>query len=70
MTTVAVAVAVVGVGHVGLPLVIEFGKLGRTIGVDIAEDKVAHRREVGLPAGGARGRRTARLAPLTARAWS
>ena len=37
MTTVAV----VGLGYVGLPLVVEFGKLGRTIGFDIAVDKVA-----------------------------
>jgi UDP-N-acetyl-D-galactosamine dehydrogenase len=34
-------VAVVGLGYVGLPLVVEFGKLGRTIGFDIALDKVA-----------------------------
>ena len=34
-------VAVVGLGYVGLPLVVEFGKLGRTIGFDIAADKVA-----------------------------
>jgi UDP-N-acetyl-D-galactosamine dehydrogenase len=34
-------VAVVGLGYVGLPLVIEFGKLGRTIGFDIATEKVA-----------------------------
>ena len=34
-------VAVVGLGYVGLPLVVEFGKLGRTIGFDIAVDKVA-----------------------------
>jgi UDP-N-acetyl-D-galactosamine dehydrogenase len=37
MTVVAVA----GLGYVGLPLVVEFGKLGRTIGFDIAVDKVA-----------------------------
>ena len=37
MTTVAV----VGLGYVGLPLVVEFGKLARTIGFDIAVDKVA-----------------------------
>ena len=37
MTTVAV----VGVGYVGLPLVVEFGKRSRTIGFDIAEDKIA-----------------------------
>jgi UDP-N-acetyl-D-galactosamine dehydrogenase len=34
-------VAVVGLGYVGLPLVIEFGKHMRTIGFDIVEDKVA-----------------------------
>ena len=33
-------VAVVGLGYVGLPLVIEFGKRGRTIGFDIQADKV------------------------------
>ncbi len=34
-------VAVVGLGYVGLPLVVEFGKQGRTIGFDIVESKVA-----------------------------
>jgi UDP-N-acetyl-D-galactosamine dehydrogenase len=34
-------IAVVGLGYVGLPLVVEFGKLGRTIGFDIVADKVA-----------------------------
>jgi UDP-N-acetyl-D-galactosamine dehydrogenase len=33
-------IAVVGLGYVGLPLVVEFGKLGRTIGFDIAQEKV------------------------------
>ncbi len=37
MTTVAV----IGLGYVGLPLVVEFGKRLRTIGFDIAVDKVA-----------------------------
>lgn len=37
MTTVAV----IGLGYVGLPLVVEFGKHLRTIGFDIAEQKVA-----------------------------
>lgn len=37
MTTVAV----VGLGYVGLPLVIEFGKRIRTIGFDVSERKVA-----------------------------
>lgn len=33
-------VAIVGLGYVGLPLVVEFGKLYRTIGYDIAQEKV------------------------------
>lgn len=33
-------IAVIGLGYVGLPLVVEFGKLGRTIGFDIAQNKV------------------------------
>jgi UDP-N-acetyl-D-galactosamine dehydrogenase len=34
-------VAVIGLGYVGLPLVVEFGKHTRTIGFDIVEAKVA-----------------------------
>ena len=34
-------VAVIGLGYVGLPLAVEFGKHGRTIGFDIAKEKVA-----------------------------
>ena len=37
MTTIAV----VGLGYVGLPLAIEFGKKYRTIGFDLSEQKVA-----------------------------
>ena len=38
-------VAVVGLGYVGLPLAVEFGKKYRTIGFDLSEDKVqAYRR--------------------------
>ncbi|MBN8501499.1 MAG: nucleotide sugar dehydrogenase, partial [Sphingomonadales bacterium] len=33
-------IAVIGLGYVGLPLVVEFGKKERTIGFDIAESKV------------------------------
>ena len=33
-------IAVVGLGYVGLPLVIEFGKQERTIGFDIVRHKV------------------------------
>ncbi|GJQ56092.1 MAG: UDP-N-acetyl-D-galactosamine dehydrogenase [Rhodocyclaceae bacterium] len=34
-------VAVVGLGYVGLPLAVEFGKKFRTIGYDLSEEKVA-----------------------------
>ena len=33
-------VAVIGLGYVGLPLVVEFGKHGRAIGFDISLSKV------------------------------
>jgi UDP-N-acetyl-D-galactosamine dehydrogenase len=33
-------IGVIGLGYVGLPLVVEFGKLGRTIGFDISQHKV------------------------------
>lgn len=40
-------VAVVGLGYVGLPLAVEFGKKHRTIGFDMSEEKVqAYRRHV------------------------
>ena len=43
MTTVAV----VGLGYVGLPLAVEFGKKHRTIGFDLSEEKIAsYRRHV------------------------
>src|SRR3954451_20314993 len=43
MTTVAV----VGLGYVGLPLAIEFGKQYRTIGFDLSQDKIdAYRKKV------------------------
>ena len=32
-------VAVVGLGYVGLPLAVEFGKRGRTIGFDLSAAK-------------------------------
>ncbi len=38
-------IAVVGLGYVGLPLVVEFGKQLRTIGFDILPDKVARCRD-------------------------
>ena len=33
-------IGVIGLGYVGLPLVVEFGKHGRTIGLDISQSKV------------------------------
>ena len=33
-------IAVVGLGYVGLPLAVEFGKLAKTIGLDLSEDKI------------------------------
>ena len=44
-------VAVVGLGYVGLPLDVEFGKIYPTIGVDLHVEKIeAYRRFVDLPA--------------------
>ncbi|HKO67473.1 MAG TPA: nucleotide sugar dehydrogenase, partial [Burkholderiaceae bacterium] len=40
-------IAVVGLGYVGLPLAVEFGKKFRTTGLDVSTDKVeAYRRHV------------------------
>ena len=40
-------IAVVGLGYVGLPLAVEFGKKFRTIGLDVSTEKVeAYRRHV------------------------
>jgi UDP-N-acetyl-D-glucosamine/UDP-N-acetyl-D-galactosamine dehydrogenase len=47
MTTVAV----VGLGYVGLPLAVEFGKVHRTIGYDRSEEKIAHYRAHTDPTG-------------------
>jgi len=33
-------IAVVGLGYVGLPLAVQFGKQHATIGVDLSEQKV------------------------------
>ncbi len=47
MNVKAISVAVVGLGYVGLPLAVAFGKKFRTIGYDLAENKVAaYRRHV------------------------
>jgi len=47
MTTIAV----VGLGYVGLPLAIEFGKQYRTIGFDLSTEKIAHYRNFIDPTG-------------------
>ncbi|HRQ06425.1 MAG TPA: nucleotide sugar dehydrogenase [Nitrosomonas halophila] len=44
-------VAVVGLGYVGLPLAIEFGKKLDTIGFDVSEQKIAHYRRQCDPTG-------------------
>src|SRR5438067_5543619 len=44
-------VAVVGLGYVGLPLAVEFGKIGRTIGFDLSAAKVENYRNFIDPAG-------------------
>ena len=36
-----VTIAVIGLGYVGLPLAVEFGKQYRTIGFDISEDRIS-----------------------------
>ena len=33
-------IGIVGLGYVGLPLALEFGKIYKTIGYDISEDKI------------------------------
>ena len=38
-------IAVVGLGYVGLPLAVEFGKQFRTIGFDLSEDKIVKYKE-------------------------
>jgi UDP-N-acetyl-D-glucosamine/UDP-N-acetyl-D-galactosamine dehydrogenase len=44
-------VAVVGLGYVGLPLAIEFGKRDRTLGFDVSERKIAGYRQALDPSG-------------------
>ncbi len=46
-----IAIAVVGLGYVGLPLAVEFGKKYKTIGFDLSEPKVAAYREYRDPTG-------------------
>ena len=51
MTLEAMTVAVVGLGYVGLPLAVEFGKRYPTIGFDLSEDKIAAYRRHHDPTG-------------------
>jgi UDP-N-acetyl-D-galactosamine dehydrogenase len=44
-------VAVVGLGYVGLPLAVEFGKKGRTLGFDLSATKIAHYKNFVDPTG-------------------
>jgi UDP-N-acetyl-D-galactosamine dehydrogenase len=44
-------IAVVGLGYVGLPLAVEFGKKGPTVGFDLSQEKVANYRAFVDPAG-------------------
>lgn len=44
-------VAVVGLGYVGLPLAVEFGKKGRTIGFDLSRAKIDNYRQFVDPTG-------------------
>jgi UDP-N-acetyl-D-glucosamine/UDP-N-acetyl-D-galactosamine dehydrogenase len=44
-------IAVVGLGYVGLPLAVEFGKRHRTIGFDLSEEKIAAYRRYVDPTG-------------------
>ncbi len=44
-------VAIVGLGYVGLPLAVAFGRVRPTIGLDLNEDKLAHYRAGNDPSG-------------------
>lgn len=45
------SVAVVGLGYVGLPLAVAFGKLNKTIGFDLSDEKVRYYRQHQDPSG-------------------
>jgi len=64
--TRATVVAVVGLGYVGLPLAVEFGKRLRTIGYDLSPEKVASYRRHLDPAGQISGEDLERAAHLAA----
>ena len=39
-------IAVIGLGYVGLPLAIEFGKIRQTIGFDISDKRISELKKV------------------------
>ena len=51
MTVPNLTIAVVGLGYVGLPLAVEFGKRYRTIGFDLSAAKIAAYRQFNDPTG-------------------
>src|SRR4029077_21198058 len=51
MTTDSTTIAVVGLGYVGLPVAVEFGKKYSTIGFDLSEFKIAAYRKGFDPTG-------------------
>jgi UDP-N-acetyl-D-galactosamine dehydrogenase len=50
-TSQAPVIAVIGLGYVGLPLAVEFGKKFKTIGYDLSEARVAAYRQLIDPTG-------------------
>jgi UDP-N-acetyl-D-galactosamine dehydrogenase len=58
-------VAVVGLGYVGLPLAVEFGKIHQTIGFDLNAEKIAHYREFHDPTGEVTGEELRTATKLT-----
>lgn len=57
-------VAIVGLGYVGLPLAVAFGRLRRTIGLDLNEEKLAHYRAGIDPSGEVEPRQLAEASML------
>lgn len=57
-------VAIVGLGYVGLPLAVAFGRLRRTIGLDLNEEKLAHYRAGRDPSGEVEPRQLAQASML------
>lgn len=51
MTTPSQTIAIVGLGYVGLPLAVEFGKKFKTIGYDLSAEKIAAYRKFCDPTG-------------------